>query len=391
MKKTTSGMAAVVIGFAMLTSPAVSAAAAAERPGVETYVVRSGDTLSKIAGRVLGDVKRWREILRENPQVKNANLIFPGDILSVPIPETAAAARGTSGGLAARAGADAGLPSEGFGSLRGETMAVPASTSDAGTGGMASGSAGASGAAAATGVEAQADTTSAALSELPVEQVRPIVVVNPALYRTAGYITKQLPTIAIIASPEGRIILGTGDTAIINAAVAPGTRFTVVRAARRIFHPKTRKSLGWLIQILGTAEVTCPGERTATVTLPVMNDAASVGDYLVPIDPNDVLEKNVLAGKAQPECVPGGACDGVIVAFNDDRKAVGEQELAYIDRGTESGVSPGQRFTIYREVAPEGRLPVGELQVLRAGADTATALITSSFREVQVGNLLRTR
>lgn len=387
MNKTTSGMAAVVVGFAMLIVSAVPAAAAG-RPGVETYVVRSGDTLSKISGRVFGDVKRWREILRENPQVKNANLIFPGDILSVPIPVTAAAASGSGGGLAARAGADAGLPNPGFGSLRGETMAAPAATSDAGAGGLASGTAGASG--VATGVEAQTDT-SAALSELPVELVRPIVVVNPALYRTAGYIAKQLPTIAIIASPEDRIILGTGDTAIINAAVAPGTRFTVVRAARRIFHPKTHKSLGWLIQILGTAEVTCPGERTATVTLPVMNDAASVGDYLVPIDPNDVLEKNVLNGKVQPECVPGGACDGVIVAFNDDRQAVGEQDLAFIDRGTESGVSPGQRFTIYREIAPEGRLPVGELQVLRAGADTATALITTSFREVQVGNLLRTR
>ena len=96
MKKTTSGMGAVVVGLAMLTLSAVSAPAA-ERPGFETYVVRSGDTLSKISGRVFGDVKRWREILKENPQVTNANRIFPGDTLLVPVPETAAPAGGTAG------------------------------------------------------------------------------------------------------------------------------------------------------------------------------------------------------------------------------------------------------------------------------------------------------
>ena len=109
MKKTTSGMGAVVVGLAMLTLSAVSAPAA-ERPGFETYVVRSGDTLSKISGRVFGDVKRWREILKENPQVTNANRIFPGDILLVPVPETAAPAGGAGGGLAARAGPTPGRP-----------------------------------------------------------------------------------------------------------------------------------------------------------------------------------------------------------------------------------------------------------------------------------------
>ena len=215
--------------------------------------------------------------------------------------------------------------------------------------------------------------------------------ISPALYRSAGYIANSLPTIAIVASQDDRILLVSDNAAVVNAPAAPGTRFTVVRADRRIFHPKTRANLGWLIRILGSAEVTCRGERTSTVALRSMSDAAGIGDYLLPFDPNDVLEKNTIAAREPPGCVPAGACDGVIVAFNEARLSAGDQDIVYIDRGTAAGVAPGQRFTIYREVAPEGRVTVGELQVLRAGEHTATALVTSSNQEVQVGYLLRAR
>ena len=68
MKKTTRG----VVASALFAVPLFAASAfAAEPPGFETYVVRPGDTLSRIAGRVFGDGKRWPEILKENPQVTN--------------------------------------------------------------------------------------------------------------------------------------------------------------------------------------------------------------------------------------------------------------------------------------------------------------------------------
>ena len=390
MKKTTIGMGAVVVGLAMLTLSAVSSPAA-QRPGFETYVVRNGDTLAKISGRVFGDAKRWREILKDNPQITNANLIFPGDTLLVPVPETAAPSGGTGGGLAARAGAEAGTVRRGLrfgshrdrgGSRRDERSGCRSARAPAWMPHQGAGPGPA---------PKRGRISPPQRPRPPVEQVRSAALVNPALYRSAGYIADKLPSIAIVASQDDRILLGTNDAAIVNAPISPGTRFTVVRANRRIFHPVTGAYLGWLIRVLGSAEVTCRGERTSTVALRTTNDAASVGDYLIPIDPNDVLEQNVLAGRVQPECIPAGARDGVIVAFNEDRHAVGEQDLAYIDLGTAAGVTPGRRFTIYREIAPEGRVPVGELQVLRAGVKTSTALITTSFQEVQVGYLLRAR
>jgi hypothetical protein len=351
---------AVLGGLAMLALTAASTLAA-ETPARETYVVRHGDTLSAIAHRVFGDARRWREILAGNPQVTNANLIFPGDSLLIPALKPVAAGAGESGaGETAAAGAVEPAPAG----------AAVASTAEA-TGGT------------------PAEET--LVPELPVETVRSVSVVSPALYRSAGYISESLPAVAIVASEDERILLGAGDAAIINAPIPPGSRFTVVRADRRVFHPLTGECLGWLTRVLGTAEVTCRGERFSTVALEGMRDAAGVGDYLVPFDPEDTLEENQLAGKIKPGCLPDGPADAVIVALDEDRPVVGEQDFAYLDRGTAACVGPGRRFTIYREAPPDGLMVIGELQVLRAGENTATALITTSVQEIEVGNLLRVR
>ena len=49
------------------------------------YVVKSGDTLSKIAKELYGDANRWREIFEANKdQIENPNLIRPGWELLIP-------------------------------------------------------------------------------------------------------------------------------------------------------------------------------------------------------------------------------------------------------------------------------------------------------------------
>ena len=51
----------------------------------QTYVVVSGDSLSKIAKRYYGDANKWPRIHEANrDQIKNPDLIHPGQKLKIP-------------------------------------------------------------------------------------------------------------------------------------------------------------------------------------------------------------------------------------------------------------------------------------------------------------------
>jgi nucleoid-associated protein YgaU len=56
-----------------------------EKAETSTYVVKSGDTLSKIAKDLLGDAERWPEILAANKdKIKDPDAIKPGQELKIP-------------------------------------------------------------------------------------------------------------------------------------------------------------------------------------------------------------------------------------------------------------------------------------------------------------------
>ena len=48
-----------------------------------TYTVQKGDTLWSLAQKFLNNPADWRKIWHTNPQVRNPNLIFPGDQLEI--------------------------------------------------------------------------------------------------------------------------------------------------------------------------------------------------------------------------------------------------------------------------------------------------------------------
>lgn len=52
---------------------------------VRTYTVKSGDSLSRIAQRELGDAEKWHAIFDANrDKIKDPDLIYPGQVLTLP-------------------------------------------------------------------------------------------------------------------------------------------------------------------------------------------------------------------------------------------------------------------------------------------------------------------
>lgn len=70
------------------STPSSSAASAAGAPasgGDRSYVVQSGDSLSKIAKKFYGDANAWHRIFEANKdRIKNPDVIQPGWKLQIP-------------------------------------------------------------------------------------------------------------------------------------------------------------------------------------------------------------------------------------------------------------------------------------------------------------------
>ncbi len=69
----------------VLSGSSSSAPAPKDQAVTRTYTVVAGDSLSKIAKKIYGSANRWKEIWEANKdQIKNPDLIHPGQILKIP-------------------------------------------------------------------------------------------------------------------------------------------------------------------------------------------------------------------------------------------------------------------------------------------------------------------
>lgn len=71
--------------FSNVQSGASSTAKATE-PAFETYTIKPGDSLSKIAKLKLGNANDWPKIHEANKDtIKDPNKIFPGQVIKIPL------------------------------------------------------------------------------------------------------------------------------------------------------------------------------------------------------------------------------------------------------------------------------------------------------------------
>jgi hypothetical protein len=174
----------------------------------------------------------------------------------------------------------------------------------------------------------------------------------------------------------------------------PGDKFAVYRVGNAVKHPKTGKSLGKMIKILGIIQVEDVAERSSQArilrSLEPLGKKEAIRSYVEVIVP-----KNVKPLPVQP------SNEGYIVAVRNPDLALTSYKVVYIDKGLADGTMPGDVYEIYR-VQPQAADPdrggkvalsdrvIGTVQVLAVRNNTASAYIAESYTEtIKVGDQIR--
>lgn len=195
-------------------------------------------------------------------------------------------------------------------------------------------------------------------------------------------------TLKVAGGAEARkALFSAGDAILVNAGTAqglrPGQHFYARRVIRDRFaigspeaQPHSIHTAGWVTIVEAQADV-------SVATISETCDGIAEGDYLDPL---------VLPTGSAP--LPAGEPDyarPARVILGDERRQLGsEGSLMVIDRGSDHGLRPGQRLTVFRETMG-GQGPVmklGDAIVTSTQHETSVMRIGATREAIEVGDLI---
>jgi LysM repeat protein len=300
------------------------------------HTVVKGDTLWDISGEYMREPYLWPEIWKLNPEIKNPDLIFPGDKIVLPGPAP-------SGGPSA---AEGGLP-EGMPSIEGKTVV---------------------GAAGKARTQTDKDRQELFQQEplvdinqtlllVPEEKkdkvlsldtgIKPKVpVATPGEILEAGYITENLNTrMAVSGTPMGeREVYSITDKLYVFPydGIKPGDTLISFRPDADIDHPATGRDIGTLIKVTGMLMAIREEDGfmlcEVTETLNDIRNGDVVSAYTVPEPVYEPVPKDpAMKGEW-----------GYVVSSKDDKILNGQTFTVYLDLGRDDGVKTGDVFEVRR-------------------------------------------
>ncbi|MFC1813097.1 LysM peptidoglycan-binding domain-containing protein [Thermodesulfobacteriota bacterium] len=193
----------------------------------------------------------------------------------------------------------------------------------------------------------------------------------------------------VFKSKDNKVMISQGDTVYIkpmgSAPLIPGSRYYTYRT----LEPKTKAYAGIQHYMTGVVEVV--KEESSFIVASVAKSFRDLrnGDLLMPF-----IERSPKITIA--ESTPG--IEGKIIIPEEFGSIMGDDHVAFIDKGNNDGITPGQLYPIYYEdelgSIKEGDLalaPVdfGTFLVLHTEPTTSTVLITGSDKDIHPGASFR--
>ncbi len=201
---------------------------------------------------------------------------------------------------------------------------------------------------------------------------------------------------SIIKVKDDKRLMSTGDKLFIKPAedadeLFEGGIYAIYRTISPINDPVTHEYVGIQHLIAGIAEVVQVEEAFAVSTIVAAFRDIREGDVIMPF----VTRSEDIKLR---DAVPG--LRGRMIKAEDGRALIGEHMVAFLDKGSNDRVKPGQTYTLfYQETASAGRKgldrlmlteeSLGEAVVLHTEDTTSTVLIINSLDNIPDGTAFK--
>jgi len=219
----------------------------------------------------------------------------------------------------------------------------------------------------------------------------------PAIDRV-GFIKKKAvtPEGFIFKVKEDKKLISSGDIVYISQkesnSLTPGARYTVYRTPEPIYDETTGKFIGIQHYLLGVVEITNTAPRFAIAKIIRSFSNIQVNDKLMLYKRRSI---NIVQRKSKEGLL------GKIIVAEEHNILIGDRTTAFINRGEDDGVKPGQYYSIFyqdkssitsvtRKKIPLDAIIFGKFIVLHTEKTTSTVYIISTNRQINPGSKICT-
>lgn len=311
----------------------------------QRYTVAAGDTLWDISGKFLKEPWKWQEIWRANPQVRDPDLIYPGDILTLSFVD--------------------GQPrlTLNRGESRGTVKLSP---------------------------QIRSTPMVEAVPSIPLGAINAFLLNNriidaPEQFDHAPY---------IVAGNAERVLSGVGDRIYARGALDPAhTVYGIFRQGKTYTDPVTQEVLGINADDIGGGVIVASEGDISTLVLQRSSQEVRVGDRLF------ASEERPINSSFMPSD-PKAPINGLIIDVPRGVNQIGEFDVVTLDRGRRDGLVEGNVLAIYktgetvrdRITGEPVKIPderSGELMVFRTYERLSYALVLHATRSLEVLDKVR--
>jgi len=312
----------------------VSSLSFAQTPEYKDYTVKKGDTLWDISNNELKDPFLWPKVWKENPDIKNPDLIYPGQKIRIPLYLL-----------------QKEIKPEVKPEIKQETKS-----------------------------ELRIEPKPEKIIRQPMQPLKPVAkeyLVDKNLLLISGYISDSVHSVGAIYDKPGEMMnLSKGDYAYISPdkQMKKGDKFYIIYPVEEVKHPVTGRKLGTRIAILGTAEVVDEQDPKILITdsyveIPI---GSLIDDYY------EIEPPLAIKNPRKPDV------NGHIVTALRRIYAHGTWDIVFMDKGENDGLAPGDLLATTWQ--SNHKILNGVVQIISTKPSTSAAIIRKAVREIQIGD-----